>query len=325
MFSRNVYLVSGVLGIAGGIALGSLVRGYWRAIYPRIDVAAGALLFGIGLCFIRLGMLVLDARIVGPQTELAIVLTLAVVACIVAWWLWLREGIEFLLEIMIWPMYRLKAHGPGKSSEHHQGPLIVIANHTAWLDPLWLAKFVDRSLTPMMTSKYYDVPILRWLMANVAHAIRVQAGTFRRDVPELGEAVKVLDRKGCLVIFPEGFMRRSDDRPLRNFGQGVWRILRERPATPVLICWIEGGWGSFTSYRGGLPMRNKPLDWRRPIDIAMGLPLVLEPGLLEDQRATRHFLMQKCLLARALLGLEPFELEMTADEETEKDTVASGE
>ena len=120
-------------------------------------------------------------------------------------------------------------------------------------------------------------------------------------------------------------MRRSDDRPLRNFGQGVWRILRERPATRVLICWIEGGWGSFTSYRGGLPMRNKPLDWRRPINVAMELPLVLEPGLLEDQRATRHFLMQKCLRARALLGLEPFELDVTADEEPEKDTVASSE
>src|SRR5207248_9536845 len=114
------------------------------------------------------------------------------------------------------------------------GPLVIIANHTAWLDPLWLAKVVDRSLTPLMTSRYYDVPILHWLMASVAGAIRVQAATFRRDVPEICQAVEVLDRQGCLVLFPEGSMRRKEEHPMRPFGRGIWGILHERPGTPVL-------------------------------------------------------------------------------------------
>jgi 1-acyl-sn-glycerol-3-phosphate acyltransferase len=244
-------------------------------------------------------------------------LIVALLVAALSWWWLLRAALELLIEILLWPMYRIRVHGPG-TTQPRSGPLIVIANHTAWLDPLWLAKVVDRSLTAMMTSKYYDVPVLRWLMVNVAQAIRVQAATFRRDVPEISQAVEVLDRQGCLVIFPEGSMRRKEERPLRPFGQGIWRILNERPQTPVLVCWIEGGWGSFTSYRGGPPMRQKRLDCRRPIDIAMEAPIVLDPAIIKDQRATRVYLMEVCLKARAMLGLPPYEIGLPAEEEKEE-------
>ena len=61
------------------------------------------------------------------------------------------------------------------------GPLLVVANHAAWLDTLWLAKVLPRRLTPMMTSVFYDLPGMRFLMRHVAGAIRVQASTFRRE------------------------------------------------------------------------------------------------------------------------------------------------
>ncbi len=156
----------------------------------------------------------------------------------------------------------------------------------------------------MMTSVFYDKPILRWLMVSVVHAIRVEASEFRREAPELRQAVVALDRGECVVVFPEGRMRRRDDQLLHRFGQGIWLILRERPNTPVVPCWIEGGWGSYFSYRGGPPTRNKRFDrWRR-IDVAVSEPRVIEPAVLEDHRATRAHLMQACLGARQHLGLE---------------------
>src|SRR5205823_5497021 len=146
--------------------------------------------------------------------------------------------------------------------------------------------------------------ILRWLMVHVVHASRVEASEFRREAPELRQAVAALDRGECVVVFPEGRMRRRDDQLLHRFGQGIWLILRERPNTPVVPCWIEGGWGSYFSYRGGPPTRNKRFDrWRR-IDVAVSEPRVLEPAVLEDHRATRVHLMQACLGARQHLGLE---------------------
>jgi hypothetical protein len=104
-------------------------------------------------------------------------------------------------------------------------------------------------------------------------------------------------------VFPEGWLRRREDQPLRNFGQGIWHILRQRPATPIVACWIEGGFGSYTSYVGGPPTVNKHLDWWRRIDIAVAEPEVIDPAVLADQRATRAYLMRACLEARRYLGL----------------------
>jgi 1-acyl-sn-glycerol-3-phosphate acyltransferase len=138
-------------------------------------------------------------------------------------------------------------------------------------------------------------------MTHVIPAIRVQAGGFRRKTPEIEQAVGVLDRGEGVLLFPEGMMRRREEVQLRAFGRGTWKMLRERPTTPVLICWIEGGWGSWTSYDKGPPLRNKPIDRRRPIDIAVCEPRVLPPELLADQRATREYLWKACLEARGYL------------------------
>src|SRR5262249_45130337 len=146
-------------------------------------------------------------------------------------------------------------------------------------------KILPRKATPMMTSAFYDLPFIRWSMVHIVGAIRVTVSRFRREVPELREAVELLRRGGCLLIFPEAQLRRREAQLLRLFGQGVWRILQEMPETPVLVCWIEGGWGSFTSYFNGSPLRGKRLDLARRIDIAVDKPQPIDPAILADQAA----------------------------------------
>lgn len=253
-------------------------------------------------------------RLVSPAGQLWLLAGLTAGAAAVSVVTLLRPLLEQLMELVLWPMYRVRARGPGVGSVPVRGPLLIVANHSSYLDPLWVGKVIPRKLTPMMTSVFYDKPALRWLMERVVQAIRVQAATYRRDVPEIEQAVAALDRGDCVVIFPEGMLRRKDDRPLRQFGQGVWRILCERPRTPVLVFWIEGGWGSLFSYRGGLPGTNKPIDWWRHIDIAIPLAEVLDVATLADQRETRTYLMRRCLENRKYLGLEPFETELLSED-----------
>jgi hypothetical protein len=102
------------------------------------------------------------------------------------------------------------------------------------------------------------------------------------------------------------------------FGQGVSRILQARPETPVVVCWIEGGWGSFTSYAGGKPTKNKRMDFWRRIDVAVSEPQLVPADILADGRATRIYLMRACLQARGFLGLEVPDLPDMLEEETEK-------
>jgi 1-acyl-sn-glycerol-3-phosphate acyltransferase len=237
--------------------------------------------------------------------QLWLVAGLAGVGTAVSWWTLFRDSFEQILEFVLWPIYRIRGHGPGLDAVAPQGPLLVLANHSTWFDPAFLAKVIPRRLTPMMTSVFYDRRFLRWWMGRVFRAIRVESSTFRREAPELQSAIAALDRGECVAIFPEGMLKRRAEQPLRNFGQGVWHILKERPATPVLVCWIEGGWGSYASYCDGPPTVNKRLDWWRRIDVAVSEPRVLDSFLLEDRRRTRYYLMESCLAARRHLGLEP--------------------
>ena len=137
-------------------------------------------------------------------------------------------------------------------------------------------------------------------------------------MPELQTAIDALDAGKCIVIFPEGRMRRREDLPLKMFGQGVWHILKERPNTPVVICWIEGGWGSFFSYFNGPPTKNKKIDFLHPIAIGLGEPHVIDPEVLADHRKTRQYLMEQCIDARKYLGLEPFVVQQVEAETPEE-------
>lgn len=222
-----------------------------------------------------------------------------------AWWALLRDAYDQAIEWIAWPFFRIRGQGPGLASIPRTGPLLVIANHTAWFDPVWLGKVLPRRLTGMLTSVFFDLPVLHFLATKVVHAIRVEQSRYRREAPELAQAIAALDRGEAVLLFPEGQMRKKEEKPLHPFGRGVWHILHERPNTPVVACWIEGGWGSFTSYKDGPPTKHKRFDrWRR-IDVAVTGPEVLDHGLLEDHRATRNYLMQKVSEARRCLGLEP--------------------
>jgi 1-acyl-sn-glycerol-3-phosphate acyltransferase len=223
-------------------------------------------------------------------------------------WRWLlRKSVEVVVKLIFWPIYRIRVRGPGACRFPKAGPVVVIANHTAWLDPCWLMIALPRPLTPMMLSSYYDLPGLHWLMARVFGVIRVACSNYRREAPELTDAIKALDRGESLLIFPEGWLARQPDL-LRRFAQGVWRVLRARPQTPVICCLIEGGWGSFTSHADGPPLHNKWPDFWRGIDVAVSAPVRLDPALLEDGLATRRYLMELCVGARRHLGREPLPL-----------------
>jgi 1-acyl-sn-glycerol-3-phosphate acyltransferase len=168
----------------------------------------------------------------------------------------------------------------------------------------------------MMTSRFYDLPVMRRLMV-VFSVIRVPEKALKKDAPEIQEAIAALDRGECVVVFPEGYLRRTEDRPLRRFGQGVWQILKARPNTPVFAAWIEGGWGSYTSYANGPPTKNKKKDFRRPIGIGVSAAVTVPPDLLEEHIRTRLHLMNLVSEARKHLGLEllpPFALPEKADD-----------
>ena len=220
------------------------------------------------------------------------------------WWRFRRPVVELTLKTLSLPFYRVRAVGPGVAAIPPTGPCLVIANHAAYLDPLFLGCFLPRPTAPMMTSLFYDKPGIRLLMRSVfTDTIRVPETAMKRDTTELTQAVAALDAGKCVVLFPEGYLRRREDQPLRRFGRGVWEILRTRPETPVVACWIEGNWGDFFSYKDGPPTKNKRVRLLRRIDIGVSAPVRVPTAELADHIATRFGLMNHVAAARRHLGL----------------------
>jgi 1-acyl-sn-glycerol-3-phosphate acyltransferase len=290
-------LINAPLRAAYLAAIPSDARGNGTAVMNTAIYLMTALLAGLVIALTYAGLLT------SSLAQLAFLTVLGALGATAVWCYLFPPLMELVSAWVMLPQYRIRGHGPGLDHIPATGPLLVIANHAAYVDPFWIGKVMPRKITPMMTSVFYDRLLLRWLMRWVVGAIRVESSGFRREAPELAEAVAVLRCGGCVLIFPEGMMRRKEELLLRQFGQGVWHILREVPDTPVLVCWIEGGWGSYASYHGGRPFTNKRPDWRRPINVVVAEPAVLPPEVLADHRATRQYLMKACLDCRRHLGL----------------------
>lgn len=306
------------IGFGLGLTISPLLHMTLTWTSPRHHGVAAALVFGswCAAAVVFAGVLValgpdpLAARL-PLATLLLVVTTLAAVA---AWLTLFRPLLELVLEVLVSPVYRITTAGPGVEHLPARGPCLVIANHAAWFDPLFLAKALQAPTVPMMTSKFYDLPVIAWLMRNVIGTIRVPDSAYRREAPELKEAVAALNRGANVILFPEGFLRRKAEVPLRRFGRGVWQILHDRPDTPVFACWIEGSWESYTSFKGGPPTKNKRWDFWRPIRIGIRGPFRLDAETLADHMTTRRALMQEVNRAREPLGLDPLKLPAAAAE-----------
>lgn len=301
-------------GLCLGMIAGSLARG-WMGLQEEVEnyVFVAAVLLGAAIGW---GFVVAER----PFTYAGYFLLLLSLGLFV-WSIarFFRPLFEIACEPFLWLMYKTRGAGPGLKTFPDSGPCLVIANHACWLDPVFLEKILPRPITPMMTARFFDLPVIRRLVVAFG-VIRVPEKAIKKDAPELKEAIAALDRGECVVIFPEGYLRRTEERPLRRFGQGIWQILQARPETPVYACWIEGGWGSYTSYFNGAPTKNKKKDFRRPISIGLSTPLILSAKELGEHLPTRIHLMNMVSAARthlALLPLPPFELHLRDDSEEE--------
>jgi 1-acyl-sn-glycerol-3-phosphate acyltransferase len=297
-----VGVFAGLLGVAVGAVL--RYRDRFRDEYRRFLVAAGvAAVVGVGLIVAFAAAGPADPGVRSVYRWLLVGLVL--LAAVQAWLTLSRPAIEVAAEPVLWLLCQIRASGPGRTEFPQTGPVLVIANHAAWFDPLYLGKVIHRPVTPMMTARFYNLPVLRPILRHVVGVIVVAEAPVRREAPEVQEAIAALDAGRVVVIFPEGYLRRKEEQLIRRFGQGTWQILQARPQTPVVACWIEGGWGSYTSYHNGPPTKNKKLDVRRPIGVGLSAPEVVPAEVLADHLPARVYLMNRVLEARKHLGLPP--------------------
>ncbi len=179
---------------------------------------AAILFAGCGLAALGLVAFLISMR----QVLLAVpiyagygVMALSLLGLILAWLVFFRPALETAVEWLLWPFYRVRASGPGAPMLPWRGPYVMIANHAAWFDPLWLEKILPAPTVPMMTSKYYDLRVISWFMRNVFGTIRVPDVRMREMLPRFRMPLPPSTAAKCWSYFRKDTCA---EKRTRNFG-----------------------------------------------------------------------------------------------------------
>ena len=122
----------------------------------------------------------------------------------------------------------------GRGSEHvpKHGPVLLVANHSSFLDPPLVGGMAPRPLAFMAKAELFRVPLFGALIRRLnARPVR-REGT---DAGALRTALRILQEGGVLLMFPEG--TRGAEGVLREPkpGAAMLAVMSGAPVVPVFI------------------------------------------------------------------------------------------
>ncbi|PID87678.1 hypothetical protein CSB07_00300 [Candidatus Gracilibacteria bacterium] len=140
----------------------------------------------------------------------------------------------------------------GEKCLSHNGPILLLPNHVALIDPqivfIFLYKYIK--LSPVASEKYFNVPILKQIMKSVGTIPigEVYAGTKSKDIKEVfSKIIKALEKGQNILIYPSGQIARQEFESIIG-KHSVYNIVQNMPSnTKVVGLKDKGLWGSMWS------------------------------------------------------------------------------
>lgn len=139
-----------------------------------------------------------------------------------------------------------------------QGPLLLVANHTSFLDPPLVACAMERPLRFMAKDTLFQKSkLFAWLIdALGAYPVRRDGA----DISSFKNSVKLLRDGEAVLIFPEG--ERSPDGELMEFAEGAARIATAVEGVQIVPVRIRGAFQAWP--------RHKRLPRPKRVEVAFG-------------------------------------------------------
>lgn len=141
-----------------------------------------------------------------------------------------------LNKIVIGGVFRLYfgIRAEGQEEIPREGPVILAANHSSYLDPIVVGVLSPREITAIAKEELWSYWFLRWWLDNIK-AKPIRRG--RGDKGSLRAALEVLGHGKALLLFPEG--TRSRDGTIGSMKAGVG-LLARRSRAPVVPTYVSG-------------------------------------------------------------------------------------
>lgn len=186
-----------------------------------------------------------------------------------------RRVLRLLVALLTRLVYRVDLRGVLPST----GPALVVANHTAYVDPFVLVACGTYPLRFVYWSGLDQIAFVgrfcRFSGGIPIAGERQDPACYERALREIDDA---LANDEVVVVFPEGQLTR--DGEVGPFKRGIERIARAR-ATPVVPAAIDGLWCSVFSRGPRRPRRLRP-----QLRVAVGARIEAEHVSAEHLRDT---------------------------------------
>jgi 1-acyl-sn-glycerol-3-phosphate acyltransferase len=152
----------------------------------------------------------------------------------------------------------------GRGMEHipAKGPVLLVANHSSFLDPPLVGGVAPRHLSFMAKAELFKVPLFGALIRGLnARPVRREGA----DAAALRTALRILQDGGVLLMFPEG--TRGPEGSLREPKPGA-AMLAVMSGAPVVPVFVQGS--------GRAWPRGQKLPRPAKVTVTFGRPQVFE-------------------------------------------------
>ncbi len=183
---------------------------------------------------------------------------------------------QLIVRAFVAVYFRLKVEG----LEHvpREGAYLVVANHTSFLDPMFICSVVPRVIHYITYAFFYYHRAIHWYCKRVFCIPIKKEGN---DIATFKQTLRLLKQGELVGIFPEG--ARSQTGKLSRAQPGV-ALIALKAGVPILPVGIQGAYEAF-------PVGSR-FPKPSPVTLTFGKPFSLDDFLNHDQKPTGEVQMR---------------------------------
>lgn len=179
---------------------------------------------------------------------------------------------EALVRLINWliahSIYRVRVSGVKHVPAQNGG--LIVANHTSFVDAVFILASLSRPVRFVMNQTMYELPIINWLCRTMRVIPIDQQGGPKAIASALSVARQAIENGELVCIFPEGHLTRTGN--MLPFRRGFKHIIKDMDV-PIIPVYLDNLWGSIFSYDQGKYFWKFPRSTRYPVSVIFGKPL----------------------------------------------------